>query len=520
MNWKRIARAARWLLPVLAVELIYVVVTNAILFAGVIQSAASAQPEKVELAWSRAYSPWPGRAYVWGLRLRVQDSAQQFRLTVDSARLDVDFWALLHKKFHASHIRAQGVTWRMLVKVASTAGQERRVAAFPPIEGFARPALQQASSPPTQADLDALWTAELEDVDAALTELWLLEYRYHGAARVHGGFELVPMRRLWVGPVLLHLDGGELSAGEHVLSSGLTARMALTMAPVDLPSSPGLRVLHTLTTAIHFDTALEDLGVADLYLDGLRARGAGRLAADLQIAGGKLIPTSSLEAWLSGADVQVEDYGFKGDAHAKLSAEGDAQAPVVHATMSGALSVPLPGKKAVVADLSDVTAKLVLVDGDVSRGLRLQHLGAVLGEARVHDARAVTSAVGSVVPLIGPLVMGDGPLVLSATAYVTPEYSLVRLKHLQQGAAAFEGAAVDSANGWNGAAAGHFGPVPLGLRLRDSKLETVPFASFPWLGVELLKLGIKPEQPAAPGNGRGGSPLPALTLSGVTHRSD
>jgi hypothetical protein len=497
MKWRRIARAARWLLPVVAAELLYVLVANAILFSGAIQRAASARPERIDMAWDRAYSPWPGRVYLSGFRLRLQDSLIQFRLTIDSATVDVVLWDLLHKKFGASHVQAEGVSYRMLGKVETAAGREKRLAAFPPLEGYSRPALQ-ANPPPTpltSAEREALWTVELDDVSATISELWFVEYRYHGPARVNGAFELSPLRRLRVGPAVLLLDGGELSAGDHVISSALTARVTVTIDPVDLPSSPGLRVLHTLTTSIHFDTPIEDLGVADLYLDSLRAHGAGRLTADLQVAGGRLLPGSSLEAWLPGADAQVEGLRLTADAHGKLSVSEDANVPTVHATLSGALRVPLLGKEAVAA-LSDVTATVVLVDNDVSRGLSLQRLHAVLGEARVRDARAVTAAVGSVVPLVAPAVLGDGPLVASATSYVTPEYTLVRLKSLQQGGAELQGAVVSSANGWNGAAFGHFGVIPLGLRVKNSKFQSALFVAQPWLGDELLKAGIKPEEPA------------------------
>ena len=93
-------------------------------------------------------------------------------------------------------------------------------------------------------------------------------------------------------------------------------------------------------------------------------------------------------------------------------------------------------------------------------------------------------------------MLGDGPLVASATSYVTPEYTLVRLKSLQQGGAELQGAVVSSANGWNGAAFGHFGVIPLGLRVKNSKFQSALFVAQPWLGDELLKAGIKPEEPA------------------------
>jgi len=498
MNWRRIGRLSRWLLLLVAVEPLYVLVANATLYSGVIERVASKRPESFQMGWKRAYSPWPGRVYLSGFHLRLQDSQIQFRLAVDSATVDVDLWALLQRKFRASRVRADGVSYRMLGKVETAEGREPRLAAFPTLEGYPRPALlaNPASPAKTAAEVDALWVVELDDVDAVISELWFLEYRYQGLARVHGGFGLRPLRKLWVGPALLVFDGGELSAGEHVISSAFSAHAMVTIDPVDLPSSPGLRALHTLATSIQLDTAIEDLGVADLYLDGLKARGPGRLAANIEVAGGRLLNGSTLEVWLARTDAQIRGYRFKGNAHAKVSVTDAAQAPVGHATLAGALAVPLAEKGALDVELSDVSGRLVLQDNDLTNGLRLERLYAVLGEARVGDARPIARSIGMVGSLLGPVVLGDGPLVASGSALLTSEYALVRLKHLQQGGGELEGAAVLGANGWNGAAAGHFGVIPLGVRVQNSKLETVLLAQQPWLSEELLKAGITPERPA------------------------
>ena len=147
---------------------------------------------------------------------------------------------------------------------------------------------------------------------------------------------------------------------------------------------------------------------------------------------------------------------------------------------------------ALVAAFENVTAKLSM-GTDLSQGLKVEHLSANLPEARVADTRVVTREAGRLVPVLAPAILGNGPLVASASAYMTPEYTLVRLKKMQQGAAQIEGAAVPSAKGWNGALAGKFGTIPLGLRLRDGKVESVLFPPPTWLGVELLKAGIKPD---------------------------
>jgi hypothetical protein len=475
-------------------------VANVVIWSGLIQRTVGANPEDVELGWARAYSPWPGRVYVTGLKLRLQDPMVQFQLEIEKATVDVTLWELPRKKFRASYVVAQGVRYRMLAKVDTVEGNERRLDAFPPIDGFAGPALRPNPPPPfpTQAVIDTLWSVQIDEVHADIDELWFLEYRYRGNAHVDGAFALSPLRQLWVGPALLRLNGGELRVGEHVLAPSFNGRAEVTIAPVDLAASPGLRVLHTLSATIQFETAVENLSAAKLYVDGLQASGKGKLRANVRVADGKLIPGTELEASFTEAKATLEGFRFTGDAHASLTVPKDSLEPAGEAKLSGTVTLPLPKDKAATATLSNVTAHWVL-SNDLTMGSGLQQFSAVLGEAQVNDVRDITRLVGSsapLVPLVAPLVLGDGPLLASATMYATPEYTLVRLKQLTLGDAAFEGAAVAGANGWSGALAGRFGKIPLGFRLRENKLESVLFAPPTWLGIELLKAGIKPDLPA------------------------
>jgi hypothetical protein len=490
---KPVARVAGYVVAALfAVELLYVLAANAIILSGVIQRAASTNPQATSLAWGSAWSPWPGRVYVSDLRLQVQDPVQEFGLTVDHAKVDVILWALLHRRFRASHVQAEGVAYRMLLKVKSAVGMEGRLAAFPALEGFARPALVPNPSPPpsSAADVAQLWSVELDQVDAAVTELWFLEYRYRGDARVHGGFALEPLRKLWVGPALLQLEGGKLTAGAKIVCSQLSARVALTIAPTDLPSATGLGIFHTLTSSIQFDAALDDLGVADLYVDGLRTLGAGRLAADIRISNGTLLQGSSLEALLPVTDVRLAGYHFTGAAQAKLTVSSDTTGAAVNATLNGTLDVPWFGKARAEAALSDVTAELALVDNDLTKGFHLRRLHAGVGEARMRDARAITQTAGAFLPIAAEIVLGNGPLVASATLDMT-DHPLVRLEQMTLGSAELQGAAFSEAKGWTGATSGHFGALQLGFRLRNSKPESVPFPEPGWLANELAKVGIR-----------------------------
>ena len=498
MSQKPAVRVAAYAVAALcAVELLYVLAANTVILSGVIQRAASADPKSTTLGWDRAWSPWPGRVYVSNLRIQVADPVQEFGLTVDRAKVDVVLWALLHRRFRASHVQAEGVSFRMLLEVASAAGKERRLAAFPVLEGFARPALRPNPPPPpaSAADIAELWSVELDQVEAAVTELWFLEYRYRGPARVQGGFALAPLRTLWVGPALLQLDGGKLTAGEKVVSSQLNARIAVTLAPTDLPSAPGLRILRGLASVVQFDTAIDDLGVADLYVDGLRTRGEGRLAANLRIADGKLLSGSTLEVLLPATELQLTGYHFKGASRAKLTLASDTTGAEANATLEGTVDVPWFGSAPARAAVTRVTGQLALTNNDLTQGFHLRRLHAALGEARVQDARAITRTAGTFLPIAAPVVLGEGPLVAAATLDVSDvaDHPLVRLENLTLGKAEVHGAAYAGTEGWTGAAAGHFGALQLGFRSRDSKPESVPFPDPGWLAHELAKLGIRPD---------------------------
>lgn len=494
MGWK----VLRWAVgAVVAFEFIYVVAINALLQTNVIQKAASMPVEDVSLEWDSAYSPWPGRAYVTGFRLRLQDPLLQFRLTVASAEVDVAPWDLLKKNFHATHVRAEGVSFRFRPRSERTldAGTDTRIASFPPIEGLPSPGWLPEPKPPpfTEAFIDSLWSVNLEDVHATLSELWLMEARYRGAGRVDGRFAFSPLRTLAVETVVLQLQGGELSIGDLPLAPELHARLQVAVALVDLGESPGLRVLQALTASLKFETPISNLASADLYLEGARFRGTGLVKANVDIAGGHLSPSSTAQVRIDSSSVVMKGIQFNGDVQAALTISDDTLAPTVAVNLTGVLNAPLFPKDSVTAVLSDSSAKLVFSGNRLADGLTLSRMSAVVGEARVTDTRAITRFVTKLVPVVAPIVMGYGTLLASVTAYVTPEYTLVRLQHLRMGDVAIEGAAVPSAQGWNGAFYGNFGIVPVGLRLRDDKLVPVMFPTLSWLGTELTLAGIHPE---------------------------
>ena len=323
-------------------------------------------------------------------------------------------------------MKAEGVTVQFVATMERGEGSERRLAAFPVIEGFAHPPLRPDPMPPLPSaeELEGLWTVQLDGLDATLTDLWALEFRYRGAVHVTGSVGGAgalapwPIRRLQLGPLQADIAGGEVRAAEYLVSRELTAHVELTTPSIDLPSTAGLSALAGLDATLRLDVALADLGLVELYVDGVTAKGTGQLTAALALADGKLLPGAEADLSLAGLDAEFRQLHFTGDAQAKLGVPDDGR-PTAYATVGGALRVPLDEQPIEVA-LSGVTAKVVLSHNDLAQGPELAHLSGVLGEARIEDARPVVRKATAYVPVFAPLVLGEGPLVATAPSTSPP----------------------------------------------------------------------------------------------------
>ena len=449
-----------------------------------------------------AYTVIPGRVHVSDFALRMQDQNIQFHLTVAHARVDVHLLSLLRGTFHGDHVRCEGVSFRFVHRVQDAVGMEARLAAYPPIPGLARPALFQVPPPPpaTQEEIDALWTVRLDDVDVDLRELWFLEYRWEGTGRATGGFELSPMRRLQVGPAELALEGGQLHAGPHLVSRDLRLRVGATVESVDVQALGGTHVFRPITATVHLEAQDFSPALAALYVDGLTASGVGSLVADATLASGRFLAGTRVTLEMTSTRAEVGGFVYEGAP--RLEASLDAPGvdgpglPTVHATVPGSVVVSVPPGKARV-DLTRLVAVGTLSGRDLVEGISLERLDARLEEARVIDARAIRSAILGSTPLsfISPLLLGNGPLVASAAVDVRKTVTVALLRYAGLGLAELRGAARTSEGGWDGAAAGHIGLLPVGVRLKDGKSSVALFVPDGWLDAELAVAGIRFELP-------------------------
>lgn len=291
----RIAKRLRWLAATLMVlELAYLGFGNLFLRFG-LRWLVNGSPEKVMMDYESAYTLWPGTARVRHFRLRSQDRSIQWLLDVEQADVTVDLFALFRRTFHASRIRAEGVSFRVRRKLDDYGAAAPRASALAPIEGYADPPLSPIGpeAPPVSDAEYADFSANLEDTEASVREIWIDEFRLLGPAHVNGRWFFKPERTMQLGPVALDVQLGELRIADESVLTALDAHLESTVGALDLdgPLDPNLRQISGRGA---IDARVTSAEFVRLYLGAAKAvhveDGSGALHAAVRIDHGRAMP--------------------------------------------------------------------------------------------------------------------------------------------------------------------------------------------------------------------------------------
>jgi hypothetical protein len=269
-----------------AFAVIYLVAANVILRTRLLREWVSEGPD-VELGYQSAYSVWPGLVHVRGLELQVQDFHHQFAIATESAELTVSLHELLLKRFHVTGITLAGLSYRFRDKLPPAEINARRVAAYPPIAGFADPPLLVGEEPPPTPDEGKdKWQIRLEDVRAELSEIWFFEYRYRGGGLARGGFEVLPGRSFAVYPTSVALLQGELNVGNALAARRLAVDLEGYIDYTDTRQTVGAALAEKITARVSVEAQDVNLHALDSRTPAnqpprLSGRAALRLAASV-----------------------------------------------------------------------------------------------------------------------------------------------------------------------------------------------------------------------------------------------
>jgi hypothetical protein len=198
----------------IGLELFYLFAANAFLNLNVLP-LAFAGTNQIKATVGGGWTIIPERVHVRNVRVTFQDHNLQFSIDLARGFVVVHLSELLKHTFHASHLRGEGVVFRMRNRVDPWAKNDPDVAYFAPFPEFRSPAVYEAYVPEpgvSDANYD-YWAIHLDDVDVGASEVWAQAFRYRGHGRARGQFELKPARRLWVGPASMVMDTRALYAG-------------------------------------------------------------------------------------------------------------------------------------------------------------------------------------------------------------------------------------------------------------------------------------------------------------------
>jgi hypothetical protein len=247
-RWRFFARALQVAVGLsVGLAFAYLIGMNAFLRTRWFRNAIGFSPEELRVEYARAYSILPGRIHVEGLSIRGSDTSVEWILTLDSCDFHVQFLDLLHRKFHADHVRGSGLSLRIRLRLEQDEATPEVVAAVPPVPGFSDPPYLEIGPPrPPLTDADYnLWAIQLDDVEAQhVRELWIHTLRYAGDMRVRGRWLFRPVRWLEVGPATVDVDTVDISYGPaSPLFRGLHGSVEATVHPFDVRKPQGPEVL-------------------------------------------------------------------------------------------------------------------------------------------------------------------------------------------------------------------------------------------------------------------------------------
>jgi hypothetical protein len=264
------SRLKKLLLAAVALAGLYLLAANLFLNTPLGPWAVNRNPQKLRVAWSRAWSLYPGDVRVGGLSIEGHSSRVDWSVVMDRGRGWIDLPALARKRFRVHGLTAEGVR-SSTARHAATGDGARRVPRNP-------------------------WRFEMRDISLrGVREIAYDSFRLEGAGTASGGFSLTAGGDFALAPSVLHMPGARLLLGKETVAQDLAVDAEVAIAPYAPRHARGVA---------GFDFVTGALKVQGKTAPRLAAQtgdlAAGDLALDLRLDRGRLTP-GSRATWRAGS---------------------------------------------------------------------------------------------------------------------------------------------------------------------------------------------------------------------------
>lgn len=302
--------------------LAYPVLGTLALWTGFVEWVARSEDLRLEID-KPSYTIWPGRVHMSGVRIFVNGDTQ-FILIGKNLFTSISVIELLRHRIHVSRLSADDVRYQMRVQVKDPHGIERRLAAYPKLEGLPGANTVHEKTAAKTEKREESWTVVVDGIDVRVVELWFFEYRYLGKGTLHGGFTVGP-HIMAVRTAVQDLGPGELRFGEKMpIASSLRGQVTCAIPELDPSAHANESFLELVSARLNLRADVLTLANVGAYLpNNLQvSKGAGPLSFDLYMEKGYLGKKSHLDFVTDALGVSGDGFGVATDAKLHFDASG------------------------------------------------------------------------------------------------------------------------------------------------------------------------------------------------------
>ena len=272
----------RLILGILLLTGLYLLAVNLFLNTPLSRRAFNRNPERFRMAWSSAWTVWPGTVHVRGLKLWGHVNSVTWTVDAARARGWIDLPLLSRRTLRIAGLHAEEVRSRVL------RGDEQKTAAD----------RAEELKPDTGPDPGYHpWTLRFEKVTLEhIREFDFNDVRMTGDGAGEGAFSIVIRDEFRLEPSRIRMPGAQLFLGKEPVAEKVELDARAEMGPYAPHEHPGLEGFDFLSGALRARGDVPELPF--LERSGLVKTGSerpGALVADLKIDRGRLAPGSRFD---------------------------------------------------------------------------------------------------------------------------------------------------------------------------------------------------------------------------------
>jgi hypothetical protein len=278
----------RLLFAVLLLTGVYLLGVNLFLNSPLAPRAFNRRPERFRIAWSSAWTVWPGLVQVRGLRLRGHVNSVTWTVDAERARGWINLGALAGRTFRVTALHADEVRSRVLRGPEQQTAEDRK----------------EEAEPDTPDPDYHPWTLRFERITLGhIREFDFNDVCLTGDGQGAGAFWVVIRRNFRLDPSQVTMPAAQLALGKDPIARGIHLEASASLGPYVPHEHPGLEGFDFLSGALQARGEVPDLPFLEhsgLVKTGHEAPGA--LVADLAIERGRLAPGSHFDVTAPAVD--------------------------------------------------------------------------------------------------------------------------------------------------------------------------------------------------------------------------